>query len=440
MHKKNKTNLIQSYITKPIIIRAALLVCLLDCGQLVLAENFNDSGLIATNLTAQRHHHNFPSQTVITNLDKALAVKGTILAQDASTNLAAVYLTSEQIAKISNSQHFQNKCAGFEALNSSEASRIGSLFADLIQTNHKISSSIDVYSQNLVWNAEYQKQIDQVQPDGLKDFVKWLSSYPNRYNKDSEPNRHVEDLKMKIENLMAGSSLNYNIELVSHQSTRQKTLKVTIPGKLHADEIIVLGAHLDSINQSQFGSIGGLAPGADDNASGSGNIFEALKIIQQNPQPERTLQFFWYAGEESGLLGSAEIAKEYKAKNLNVIAVLQLDMTLFPGNGLNKIGLVTDFTSPWLRSLFTEINSLYVKAQLVNDECGYGCSDHASWHRQGFHAMTPFEATTQTMNRNIHTVKDVISTTSDFNHSNVFTKYAILFALVLGNSNVKPAN
>lgn len=430
MRKKNKSK----------IVKVALLVYLLGGGQSAMSQNSIHSGRLASNQPIQLHNHYFPSQTVITNLDKALAVKGTILAQDATTNLAAVYLTSEQLAKISNSQHFQNKCAGFEALNSNEASRIGSLFSELIQTHQKISSSIDVYSQNLVWNAEYQKQIDQVQPEGLKEFVKWLSSYPNRNNKESDPNRHVEDLKMKIENLMAGSSLDYSIELVSHQSTRQKTLKVTIPGKLQADEIIVIGAHLDSINQSQFGSNGGLAPGADDNASGSGNIFEALKTIQKNPQPERTLQFFWYAGEESGLLGSAEIAKEYKAKKLNVIAVLQLDMTLFPGNGFNKIGLVTDFTSPWLRSLFTEINSLYVKSQLVDDECGYGCSDHASWHRQGFHAMTPFEATTQTMNRNIHTTKDVINSTSDFNHSNIFTKYAILFALVLGNSNIKPVN
>ena len=132
-----------------------------------------------------------------------------------------------------------------------------------------------------------------------------------------------------------------------------------------ADEIVVLGAHHDSINQS-WGET--RAPGADDNASGSSNLFEALRILASQGRAARTIEFFWYAGEESGLLGSAEIARDYAARKKNVVGVLQLDMTLFPGDGEFVLGSMTDFTSPALRAWFAELNKTYMgKVQRITD-------------------------------------------------------------------------
>lgn len=143
-------------------------------------------------------------------------------------------------------------------------------------------------------------------------------------------------------------------------------------------------------------------------------------------------------GEESGLLGSAEIAQNYKQQQKSVIAVLQLDMTLHPGEGEFVIGNVTDFTSAWLRDYFEQMNNLYLKIKLVEDKCGYGCSDHASWYRNGYSTLLPFEATSATMNKKIHTSDDVINSQSNFKHSLVFAKLAILFGLDLANSDLAP--
>ena len=148
------------------------------------------------------------------------------------------------------------------------------------------------------------------------------------------------------------------------------------------------------------------------------------------------MDFFWYAGEESGLLGSAEIAKTYKANKQNVIAVLQLDMTLFPGAGELTIGSMTDFTSAWLRDYLKAINPIYLKAQISEDQCGYGCSDHASWFRQGYPTLMPFEATMNSMNEDLHTPQDVITPKSSFSHSVMFTKLALVFAMDLANSDI----
>jgi leucyl aminopeptidase len=160
--------------------------------------------------------------------------------------------------------------------------------------------------------------------------------------------------------------------------------------------------------------------------------------LERNQAPERTLEFFWYAGEESGLLGSAEIAEDYKNNGRDVVGVLQLDMTLFPGNGELVIGNVSDFTDAWLRDYFVRINDAYLHARLVDDKCGYGCSDHASWHRRGYATLLPFEATTQTMNPDIHTERDLITSRSSFSHSAVFARLAVIFALDLGNSTQRP--
>lgn len=377
------------------------------------------------------------AETVITNLDQARAVGGVILSKDLSLNLAVAHLNSRQLNQLSSLNHSQGKCAGFETLTGTDINQPGLMLEKLKTTNVKINALGVIRKATVDYNESYQNLANQADPVQLQQTVTWISAYPNRYNKAPSPNQHVEDLKIKLQNMLMDAKWAFQIDLISHESTKQKTLRLTIPGKTNADEVVVLGGHYDSINQEFLGNKD-IAPGADDNASGSANLIEALRILKSAAQPERTLEFYWYAGEESGLLGSAEIAKNAKDKKKTIIAVLQLDMTLFPGSGEQVIGLISDFTSPWLREVLTSINNTYVKARFVEDKCGYGCSDHASWHRQGYHAVIPFEAVTKTMNRNIHTEKDLIDTKSSFQHSNTFTKYAVLFALVFGNSDLRP--
>ena len=147
--------------------------------------------------------------------------------------------------------------------------------------------------------------------------------------------------------------------------------------------------------------------------------------------PARTIEIYWYAGEEGGLLGSAEIAKDAKDKAKKVVGVLQLDMTLFAGSGEFTLGSMTDFTSQEMRDLLVQINRDYIGANIVEDKCGYGCSDHASWYRNGYPTLMPFEATVKGMNGNIHTARDTVSSTSNFRHSAMFTKIALAFLMSL---------
>lgn len=354
---------------------------------------------------------------------------------DAAAGVGLAWVTDAEEQKLSDRSHDLGKCGGYERLPEVSVSDARKIVRDLAKRVQKENSVLGKKGIGVGRPRQERiaKAVEKLSEQNLRSHVEWLSSYPDRYNKSAEPNRHVAALEGKLRELLKNYVGPWTIEQVAHQSTRQKSLRLRLEGASRPQEIVVLGGHLDSI-ASRWGGGGGRAPGADDNASGSSNVIEALRVIAGEGRPERTIEFYWYAGEESGLLGSAEIAEAYRAAGKDVVAVLQLDMTLQPGAGELVIGNVTDFTSAWLRSWLEDANSKYVGARLIADECGYGCSDHASWFRRGYPTLLPFESDTSRMNRNIHTDRDVIDGVSNFRHSLAFSKIAVAFALDLGNS------
>lgn len=390
-------------------------------------------------LTANAHTVAEQPQVVLTDLAAAKAVGGFILSEDEELGVATVYLTADQINLLSSLNHSQGKCAGFEVLNKEDSAQPGKVLRDLSQTHQRISFFKSALAPQINFNEDYQKLIDQASALELKKTVSWLASYHSRYHQSANPNQHVHDLKVKLNSWLRNAPWSYTIETIAHDSTKQLSLRLRIPGQRSPHEVVVLGGHLDSINKPDIDKPAdpkARAPGTDDNASGSSNLIEALKLLKQVKSFDRTLEFYWYAGEEGGLLGSAEIAKEANANKRKIIGVLQLDMTLFAGSGQQVIGSISDFTSPGLRDLFYQINDLYIKSKVIESICGYACSDHVSWHRQGYPAIMPTEASFKSMNKFIHTDLDLILPSSNFDHSNNFTKYATLFALVLGNSSI----
>ena len=78
-----------------------------------------------------------------------------------------------------------------------------------------------------------------------------------------------------------------------------------IEGGRKKDEIVMLGAHLDSWH-------GGT--GATDNATGSSVAIEAVRILKSlNVKLDRTVRIALWGGEEEGLLGSQAYVKEHFA-------------------------------------------------------------------------------------------------------------------------------
>ena len=180
----------------------------------------------------------------------------------------------------------------------------------------------------------------------------------------------------------------------THASWKQKSVIATIKGTDRASEVVVVGAHLDSINQAGTTETT-RAPGADDDASGVASITEVLRTMVANGyKPRRTLKFMAYAAEEVGLRGSQEIATSYANAGTNVVGVMQLDMTNYKGS-VNDIYIYTDYTDSAQNTFVTNLIKAYLPTLKVGtDKCGYGCSDHASWTAKGYYASLHQHQTT----------------------------------------------
>jgi Zn-dependent M28 family amino/carboxypeptidase len=99
-----------------------------------------------------------------------------------------------------------------------------------------------------------------------------------------------------------------------------QNLEIEIPGTTLRGEIVVIGAHYDSVQGS---------PGADDNASG----VAALLALAKSPEllkPVRTLRFVAFVNEEppffqTDQMGSLVYARRCRERGENVVAMLSLE-------------------------------------------------------------------------------------------------------------------
>jgi carboxypeptidase Q len=78
-----------------------------------------------------------------------------------------------------------------------------------------------------------------------------------------------------------------------------------LPGTDLAREVVILGAHFDSVHA---------ATGATDNACGSAAMMEAMRVLNAaGARPRRTIRVALWGGEEEGLLGSRAYVKQHFA-------------------------------------------------------------------------------------------------------------------------------
>ena len=169
---------------------------------------------------------------------------------------------------------------------------------------------------------------------------------------------------------------------VNIENTRAtvKNVLAYLPGK--TDEYVILGAHYDHLGYGHYDSlapsqIGQIHPGADDNASGTAGLVELARMLAPlKGQLPRGILFESFAGEELGLLGSAEWVKEPTRPLNKAVAMLNMDMIGRIRNDKIYIGGVGTGSS------FTEELASAEKGfpfHVENSPGGYSASDHTSF-------------------------------------------------------------
>jgi Zn-dependent M28 family amino/carboxypeptidase len=97
-------------------------------------------------------------------------------------------------------------------------------------------------------------------------------------------------------------------------------LEIVRPGITNPDEIVIIGAHYDSVINS---------PGANDNATGVAALLEISRRLQDQA-PARTMRFVAFVNEEppfyrTGEMGSLVYARACKRHGDNIVAMLCLE-------------------------------------------------------------------------------------------------------------------
>ncbi|ABF41941.1 peptidase M28 [Candidatus Koribacter versatilis Ellin345] len=149
--------------------------------------------------------------------------------------------------------------------------------------------------------------IDASRGDGGTVFVQSAGSY-----KEGEP-EVAPSLSMAVEHfgriarlLERGGNVELEVNVQNKFYTDDPTAYDTvaeIPGSDKKDELVMVGAHLDSWHAGT---------GATDNAAGCAVTMEAVRILQAlGVKPRRTIRIALWTGEEEGLLGSRAYVEQH---------------------------------------------------------------------------------------------------------------------------------
>ena len=148
-----------------------------------------------------------------------------------------------------------------------------------------------------------------------------------------------------------------------------------IRGSEKPDEVVILGAHIDSWD---------LGSGATDNGTGVTVVLEAARALHKlELKPKRTIRFVLFSGEEQGLHGSRAYVEAHKDELEKISAVLIHDSGTGRVETISLSGNAQAYESVWkMLAPFRQMIGLEdLKLQ------SFGGSDHASFNRSGVPAF-----------------------------------------------------
>jgi len=207
-----------------------------------------------------------------------------------------------------------------------------------------------------------------------------------------------------LESILRGDGYEVSSEEYVADGRSVRNLVTEIPGSARRSEIVVVGAHYDTVFD---------CPGADDNTSGTAGLLELARLLKPT-HPARTIRFVAFVNEEppyfqTAYMGSWVYAKKAHANRENIVAAISLetigmyseasgsqhyppglgllypsrgDFVAFVGNVASR-GLVRDTARSFRRSTAFPSQGSAVPGWIA----GVGWSDHWSFWQEGYPAI-----------------------------------------------------
>lgn len=201
-------------------------------------------------------------------------------------------------------------------------------------------------------------------------------------------------------------SENYSVQLQEYDArgTKSVNLIIEIPGISRAGEIVIVGAHYDSVTGSA---------GANDNGSGVASLLEISRLIK-NSNNARTIRLIAFTNEEPPFflrrdMGSRVYASRARRQQENIVGMLSLETMgyyseeassqeypfpfgFFYPDTADFIGFVANISSRNLMKFCLEAfrrNTMFPSEGTAAPGwiTGIGWSDHWSFWREGYRAI-----------------------------------------------------
>jgi len=206
--------------------------------------------------------------------------------------------------------------------------------------------------------------------------------------------------------LADGRSVELEFDIVNRTHPEGRTnynVVAEIPGTDKADEVVMLGGHLDSWHAGT---------GATDNAIGCAVMMEAARILAATgTPPRRTIRVALWSGEEQGLLGSQAYVREHfgtaeqpKPEFAKFAGYFNID------NGTGRARGMTVFGPPAagtiLREALASFKDLGVLGATTTRSRQRGGTDHTSFNEAGLPGILVFQDPIQYQSYTWHTNLD----------------------------------
>jgi hypothetical protein len=247
------------------------------------------------------------------------------------------------------------------------------------------------------YDTRVQGLIDQVAQSGLVAMLNGLSGETSvtiggvsqviATRNSTKPECRLAEQYVFETMQAAGLPVEYQV----YGSNGWRNVVATHAGVSRPGRQILITSHVDDMP----GGTATIAPGADDNGSGSVAVLRAAQIMGALPF-EKTIRFVCFTGEEQGLLGSYAYAASAATRGDTIDAVVNLDMIAYESNDIDVIELhagTAVAASGAIADAFMNVNTTYGLG-LTPEKLTSGStssSDHSSFWGRGYPAILAIE-------------------------------------------------
>ncbi|UCG31283.1 MAG: M28 family peptidase, partial [candidate division WOR-3 bacterium] len=203
------------------------------------------------------------------------------------------------------------------------------MFSPIIRSSQRASK--------FYYNPLVQTIVDQVDPDSVLSVVQRLQDFVTRYS--------THDSCDAAADYIAGKFTDYGCDSVYfqyHTTGHAPNVVGVKTGTLYPDSIYtVVCGHFDATSYLSPN----IAPGADDNASGTASVIEAIRVMR-NYQFEYSVRYIAFSGEEFGLYGSYYYASLARSQGDSILGVLNADMIAYVNAYPESVEVLAKISNP----------------------------------------------------------------------------------------------